>query len=403
MNLQGIRKIVYFVIGPFSERDHSRFGINIFEKFGFDVEVWDFSPLLYPRDQACTQTFDTINYSKLRIFSNRGELLNAMSLLSAKDCFVICFVPYAIKTYFIFRKLSVKKVQYSVFMANAIPLTACSSYNINDIVKNISFKEVADKIRNLTVAKILEFIFFKLNLKLLRIVPATLRLAGGRRSAVVAKFPVNSHTQTLWIHTLDYDIYLDELSNVSFEDPRQAVFLDEYMPFHSAYQYLGAKPFITNPVEYYGFLCSFFKFLENTYGLHIVIASHPRAHYEKHEDYFQGRPVIKGQTVRLIRNSAFAISHASTSLNYAVLFRKPIIFVTTDKLDISPEGVWIHNIASFFNKRVYNLNKFDGIDLEAELKINQKLYDNYKNDYIKKTGSEELAFWQIVAKRIKEL
>lgn len=399
MNLQGIKKIVYFVIGPFSQRDHSRFGIKVFEKSGFDVEVWDFAPLIYPRVQAS----DTFSYSKLRLFSKKSEAMNAIALLSAKDCFVICFVPYAIKTYCIFRKLSARKVQYSVFMANAIPLTVCSSYNVNDIVKNISLKEIADKIRNFTVVQILEFIFFKLNLKLLSIAPATLRLAGGRRSAVTAKFPVNSHTQTLWIHTLDYDLYLDELSNPSFEDPRQAVFLDEYMPFHPAYQYLGVKTFISNPGEYYRLLCSFFKFLEDKHGLHIVIASHPRAHYEKHEDYFQGRPVIKWQTARLIRNSAFAICHASTSLNYAVLFRKPMIFVTTDKLDISQEGVWIHNIASFFHKRVYNLNKIEDIDLEGELRVDQSLYDTYRNDYIKKSGSEEFAFWQIVAKKIMEL
>ncbi|MFA5099321.1 MAG: hypothetical protein WC547_00365 [Candidatus Omnitrophota bacterium] len=403
MSGAGIKKVVYFVTGPFSRRDHARFGIGILEKNGFDVEVWDFAPFLYPRARENAQEQDTADYARLRVFNIEQEALNAIASLSAGDCFVVCFVPYGLNTFYIFRRLSSRRVKYAVFMANALPLSACSSYKLSDIIRNISLKEAADKLRRFTPARIMESVFFKTGLGVLGIEPAYFRLAGGSRSAVTAKFPVNSRTRTLWMHTLDYDLYLDELRNPPSVDDRQAVFLDEYIPFHPGYDYLGVKPFITDAGEYYGLLCAFFKNLEDSYNLHIVVAAHPRAHYERHRDFFQGRPVLKGRTPGLIRNSSFVIGHVSTSVNYAVLFKKPVIFVTTDELDKSVEGVWIHNIASFFGKRVYNLNKVRGIDLAEELTVDRALYDTYKDSYIKRAGSQDLPFWQIVAQGLKEI
>lgn len=396
-----IKRIIYFVLGPFSERDYTRFGIDVFEGNGFHVEVWDFTPFLYPKVHENLKISDPINYSKLRVFEKSGEALHAISGLNGLDSFVICFVPYGINTYSIYRTLSMNKIKYSVFMANAMPLTACSSYRMRDIVKKISLKEVIDKLCSLTFKKILEILFFKIDLNVLRIEPATLRFVGGDKSDVTTKYPVNDKTETLWLHTLDYDIYLKEKQKPRVAEERLGVFLDEDMAFHPAYLYLGVKPFVM-PNDYFRLLCTFFKHLEDQYKMRIIIAAHPRSNYGNNPDYFKGRSVIKGKTAEFIQSSSFVIAHASTSINYAVLFKKPIIFVTTNELDKSPEGVWIHNIASFFNKSVYNLNKIDGIDLAGELTVNHTLYDNYKNDYIKKTGSEELAFWQIVAQRIKE-
>jgi hypothetical protein len=39
--------------------------------------------------------------------------------------------------------------------------------------------------------------------------------------------------------------------------------------------------------------------------------------------------------------------------------------------------------------------------LEKELVINEEDYCDYRNLYIKKDGTDELPFWQIVANRLK--
>jgi hypothetical protein len=230
--------------------------------------------------------------------------------------------------------------------------------------------------------------------------PAALRLVGGQSSAVSNKYPVNEKTETVWLHTLDYDVFLKNAQVSPRVEEGRIVFLDEDMAFHPAYLYLGVKPFV-GPDEYFKLLCAFFKHLETRFKKRVVIAAHPRSQYEKLPDFFEGRQVIKGKTAELIRDSAGVIAHASTSLNYAVLYSKPVIFITTDELERSIEGVWVHNVAAQFNKSVYNLNRSTEADITGELAVDERIYRKYKNDYIKKEGSAELAFWQIVLNRIK--
>ena len=50
-----------------------------------------------------------------------------------------------------------------------------------------------------------------------------------------------------------------------------------------------------------------------------------------------------------------------------------------------------------------NLNNDFAVDLQEELAINRKVYDNYTNAYIKKQGTEESPLWQIFANHLKTL
>ena len=43
------------------------------------------------------------------------------------------------------------------------------------------------------------------------------------------------------------------------------------------------------------------------------------------------------------------------------------------------------------------------MDWEQELEVVEKYYQDYKNKFIKKTGSAEIPFWQIVADKLKAL
>ncbi len=96
------------------------------------------------------------------------------------------------------------------------------------------------------------------------------------------------------------------------------------------------------------------------------------------------------------------------SMNYAVLFKKPMIFITTDKFNRAitnslVEGPSIEWFASIFGKKAHNLNSKININIDEELVVNETAYNAYKNAYIKKNGSEELPYWQIFANHIKGL
>ncbi len=383
-----ITKVVHFVGTPFNERDYDRLGIETLRENGFEVEVWEFTPFLHPESHERISVPDPIHYKNHQLFLSKKNALESIAKLK-DNCFVICFIAYVIGSISIYRALSKNKIKYGVITSNTLPLTT----NISNIRKLFS------KLKKITPQKLFRVLYHRVSFKYFGIKPATLILAGGEKSAN-SNYPIDYNTETLWLHTLDYDIYLKKKNFSTQADLMTGVFLDEYVPFHPDYVHLGLKPFST-PEKYYPLLCRFFDLLEKEYDVRIIIAAHPRSCYEDYPDCFGTRPVIRGRTAELIKKSSFVILHCSTSINFAVLFEKPVIFTTTDDLKQSGEGPMIDAMASSLRKKVINLENTMEIDLEKELVINEGAYRDYIKSYIKKDGTEELPFWQIVANRLK--
>lgn len=389
-----INKIIFFIESPYNQRDHGRFGIALLENNGFVVEVWEFTPFLHPEVHEQVKVSDPITYNKHFIFNSKREALNA--ILKIKDrTFIVFFMGYYFKAYGIFRAVSKKNLKYATFMANALPLPV-SNQSHNKGIANI-----LKRIKKITPNKLSNYMFPRVPFKLLGIKPATFNLAGGEESNHYA-YPIDSNTKTLWLHSLDYDLYLDNKEKPNEIDNDVGVFLDEYLPFHPDYLHSGL-PAASSPEEYYPLLCNFFDFIENKYHVKIIIAAHPRSRYEEYPDYFGGREVIRGQTIELVKKSTFVILHSSTSINFAILFKKPCIFITTEKIQLSYMGTFINNMSYLLGKTPILLDKNFVINWDEELKIDERAYKNYRNAYIKKDGTQELPFWQMFANELKQL
>jgi len=385
-----ITKIIYFIESPFNQRDYERFGIEVFLRDGFEVFVWDFTPFLHTEVYRKVKVPDPINYEHHRQFLTKKEALAAIGK-EFDSSFAVSFIGYNFESFPIYKILSKKKVPYSVFMANALP-SVIQKHQPGGIIK---------KILRATHKKLINYDFVSIPHRYLGIADACFNLAGGEYSNHY-KYPVGPKTKTLWLHTLDYDIYLKERNKLVEPKKNMGVFLDEYLPFHPDFIHMQEKPYCTAE-EYYPHICKFFDLLEGNYGVRINIAAHPRSRYEELPDYFGGRSVIRGQTVNMVRESEFVIAHCSTALNFAVLYNKPVVFITTEKLEQSPMGPFIKLMASWFGKLPININNPIEIDWDKELTIDKKAYSKYKNCYIKKNGSEDIPFWQGVSNKIKEL
>lgn len=385
-----IKKIIYLIQAPFNKRDFDRFGIEILQQNGFEVEVWDFGSFLHPRihQKIESQVPDPINWRGIKYFLTGKEALCAIFELG-DDSLVIPIINFNLNSFKIYRMLSKKRVKYAVSVTNEQPLN-----------NGLSLESFLDRAKKLTLKRIPSVLFNRIHFNCLGIQPASLLLAGGEQSINRHRYPVNKTTKIIWTHTLDYDIYLRIKDKSVQNDHNMGVFLDELVPFHSDYLYMGVKPF-SSPDEYYPLICKFFNMLENKYGVRIVIAAHPRSFYESLQDYFAGRPVLKGQSAELIKKAGFAIAHSSTSTNFAVLFEKPIIFITTNRLQQSQQGPLIGLIASMLGKQPINLNIASTIDWEKEMTVDKEAYMRYRRAYIKKDGSAELPSWQIFVNHIK--
>jgi hypothetical protein len=383
-----INKVVYFVESYFNSRDYDRFGIQTFIDNGFEVEVWDFTPFLaadeYIREYPPAQ-FDCHNWI---LFNNRKKAFSAISLLTP-SCFVISLIHYNPKTFYIHRLLSKKGILYCV-SAMALPKAERSVY-----------RRATNKLKAVLKPKIvMRKLFYSIPHEMAGIKPADFVLARGEKYGTSGMI-VTDKSEVIWAHYYDYDIYLRERNKNCITDAKTGVFIDEYLPFHPDFAYSGYRVPAT-PDEYYPKLRRFFDYLEDEFGLKIVVAAHPRSRYEEHPDFFGGRPVLRDRTLELVRESGFIIMHTSTAINFAVLYKKPVIIITTDRynegLTEDPTPEWL---AGFFGKKVHNLDYPIDFDIDKELYINEEAYKSYRNAYIKKDGTEDLQSWQILANRIK--
>ena len=184
-----------------------------------------------------------------------------------------------------------------------------------------------------------------------------------------------------------------------------AAFLDIYLHYHSDLKIVGLQSI--DPHNYFFSLNRFFKIFEQEYEIKVVIAAHPKADYGNNT--FEGREIYRGLTPELVKDADFVISHHSTSLGYAVLNCKPIIFVYTDEMKrLYKETAvsWMHDFANYLGVSIYNIDQLTQGNQIAFGGINLERYNRYKYNYITTKESEHtnmqdifwrelLADWQI--------
>jgi hypothetical protein len=387
-----ISEVIYFLEQPFSRRNHDRFGIQNMEQKGFKVRIFQLCPYLYPEVHAQVTVTDPFEHNGIRSFYSAGELLTALSALS-QSSFLILSIGYRHDTYPIFECIADHRIPYAVMSVNALPRPQLSK-----------LQKLRYKIVNLKWGQIRTFISNKRiqRKKYLTKNSATLLLAGGSEDVERCRLPIGSDTDILWLHAFDYEVYMREKAVAPIGD-RPVVFLDEYTPFHPDYIHLNINPY-ASAENYYPLLVNFFSLLEKRLGCETVIAAHPRSNYNEHPDFFQGRTVKRGPTSEMVQRSRFVIAHASTSVNFAVLYRKPVIFVTTAELEKHVFGDWIRAMAESLGKEVINLDdSFEKIKWEDLEQVDEKRYQSYQHRYIKTDGSEKRPFWDVVAERIRQI
>jgi len=184
------------------------------------------------------------------------------------------------------------------------------------------------------------------------------------------------------VNLCDYDNYLlaQEKQNI-LPDTRFAVFLDINLAFQSDIKVIGWD-YVDAP-RYGNSLNRFFRMVEESFGVEVVIAAHPKANYDP--DYFEGRKIMKGVTPELVRDSEFVISHHSTSISYAVLNRKPLLFIYTDDMKkVYAETIvaYIHDFAEYLGQPVYNSDTVTSARQIAITDPDPERYDLYKYNYL---------------------
>lgn len=392
-SLGTIKRLIFLTETQFCLRDYQRFGIEILQKNGFDVEVWDLSQILHPSYFANYTPLDTVDYRGLTLFSGREELYRKFSQLTSSD-FIINIVTYNVGNLEVFKLASQSRSGYAAFYANAIP---------DPVIKRSWLEEKLKWLASLRYLKTWERLYMNLPLRWINLKAPKIIFGGGNESITCYRKYYNTigaDTEVLFIHTLDYDLYLAQ-KEAPYVEKNTAVFLDEYGPFHPDFAISDEDVFM-DADSYYPKLNILFDRLEEETGLEVVIAAHPRSRYEDHPDYFNGRRCLRGETINLVKECKLVLTHCSSAVNFANLFLKPVIFMTSVSLGGTYADARVKQFARYFGKKAVFMEEYQDIDFRQEMRVSRQHYDSYKRAFIKIENSEDLPFWQVVADRLRK-
>jgi hypothetical protein len=381
-------KIIYLIDQPLDDRNYDRFGIHAWISRGWAVEVWDLTALAHPR---AWQDFVESGH-KLAIFfgyfsiATIRELNHRFSKLEK----VKHFIDLAGDSYWPIRariRLVRRGAIRIICATGSIPTTA-----------DTGGRSVAGKLIRVFSERPIKALFGRLtNTCVNRLAAPFIRPGLFVVSGENSISPAAHAQEILRAHNLDYDIYLQLQKSCDGTLARYGIFLDQNMCFHPEYIYANV-PFYATPRKYFPTICNGLRAIANALGAPMRIAAHPRlSRQRKYTDYFEGIPVEYGKTAELISKCAFVVCHYTTAVQFVVLFKKPVIFVTTDELISSAADKYINKFAASLGKAVINLDcELSGVDWSMQLNVDSKKYEEYRRTYIKTDGSPEIPHWDIV-------
>lgn len=207
----------------------------------------------------------------------------------------------------------------------------------------------------------------------------------------------------IWAHSNDYQLFLDLSSEEHhFETKKKyAVFLDQNAPSHPDYSFHGNKAPVTDK-NYYNSMNLFFDSFEKKTGLEVVIAAHPRTSSRGKLSPWGKRQAIVGKSPLLVRDAALVLAHYSTAISFAVLWRKPILQLTTREYVKSYRHTMFLGFSKVLGLDVVNIDDYQMIEISTDNLFNfdEIAYAKYTDLFLKSNYSDVNDLWPDVAEKI---
>ena len=387
-----MKKIIILIDIGFSKRDYQRFGVEILKK-KYKVEILDFTEWFAPRYWSVypEKIFNCEGYKKILNKKDFEDIVSEGEIINAIDLFSTSEYPSYIRNFLKQKKIPITGLQTT--------LTLSKKRTLKEYLYKIFFLFFAPK---KLVKKIM--ILFKKKLKKNRDNFSYDYLLIGGKAGLYCSSGKNAKV-IIEGHAFDYDIFLTlSKKKISNHLKSYAVFLDQCLPFHSTAAFMGEKSKATKE-KYFPALNNFFNDFEAKTGLEVIFATHPRSRYDLYPEYLYGRKYFMNKTPELVINSKIVLLHTSTALSYAMLYKKPIVFLTSNEIMKSYDDFRIHSFSRSMNRPLFNIddeNNYSKIPNSNKIFfVDEEKYQKYKDNYLKFPGTPEKYLWSIFLDNIK--
>lgn len=373
-----MNKTVCFIIDtPILESYKSYYVLDAFKEKGYRIELIDVSPFLN-KEAYKKVKMGLMNYEEnhIHLCKNYKEVFEVLNTLS-ENAYVFDSTGWNLSHYPIYRYLCKCNIKYGYMILNScyeVVAQASGIKRIKEFVKNISFK----RLMNAIFVRLPKSMFPNLACSYV------INNSPDEIENYKKRFYCDKKTKFLVVHSNLYEEALSHKDEARIVKKNYCVWLDTYFPYHPD---LEGRQGIT-PEDYYGALRRFFIWIRKNYNLEVVVAAHPRSNYELHSDAYEGFQVIKFNTCLLVRDAEFVLSDISSSFLYAIVYKKPIVFLSQNfiKREFPFQYRMINMFANEIGKKPINIDEMDYEDkhfMDHKLTINEALYQKSAESYIK--------------------
>ncbi|MBI1202272.1 MAG: hypothetical protein GC182_07155 [Rhodopseudomonas sp.] len=390
-------RYVIFTESLFTKRDWDRFGCADFVAAGYDVVCIEIGHLFGSKSGTLGRG-DFTSIPEAVVPADLAALDAFLRLIADADL-VFMQVSLSQRTRGFFRMLKVRNVQYCVATMGPIPTSRMRSFKSALSLSNYL------KLRTEDFRSIFYWLG-KLGRQILsegtdyfRLQPPKVWLTSGTRSlSHYLHWPQLWRARPVPVASYDYKI-ARSCQRQGSPAGRTAVFLDEAYADHPDYDILDQK----SPVDgnrYWTSLEKLFQAVEKETGLTVIIAPHPKSSGVPAQ--IEPRRWIKDHSsAELVRDSELALCHSSTAVSFAVYFRKPVIFLTTDQIEGSIPGALVVRMSSYFGARRVNADRFVSSELRIP-EVDEGVYARYQNSYLKPRDATDASPWEVMRKEMKK-
>lgn len=366
-----MQNIIFFTSTPLNKRDRQLYGLDFLNQKGYKVYILNFWEVLSPGIKHKTDEYYEFQIS----LKNWKETYKCLKQFKKDNSIFISDVSYSKSTINLYLILTILNIKYH-FVDNWYGLA----------MKNK--KITIDNILNYTLKKALKLIVFKLTI-ITSII--TYRLLLKKPHFVFWPNKLSHHCKmisgkfsiSIPYCTFDYNQYI-ELTNNKVSSLLQNdyfLLLDEYLTDHPDFTREHESPPVTH--SHYESINKFCNILKKNLNLEFVVACHPRRIVGT-ENEFNTDKSFYYKTAELVQNAKFILVHNSLAIQLPVLWKKPIIFMTTNELINTRYNQDIEIKASELGKNIINIDNFVyDTNFNNELNIDDTIMNKY-NDFILK-------------------
>jgi len=361
------KKLIYLTHGPMTKNEYKTFGVEYLKKC-FDLSILEISPLIN------NKFFAFKRYFKFPIVKTFKELDKILSSKKNAMCLEMGFSYRSIKVGNILSKYNIKTIS-----SDGIASLPTSRHFKKK--KKIIFKHIVNRFFKLLFFNPIIFFnqfsfFVQAKLREIRYKNTDIALCGGNKCDDWNGYKKAKHK--IYCTSLDYGIHLVEKKKKKFKNKKKfAVFIDTYLPFHPEHYNTFNK--LINAEQYFKSLINFFKFFEEKTKLEIIIALYPKADITKYPKELKKFKIISNKTLKLIEASELVFHHGSTAQSFAVIYKKPSIFLTSNFME---KYKYVHDFSKridFMGSKSINIDKPD-----LELFKNKNYFSYYNKNLYKK-------------------